>query len=291
MEEGRAYIETGVLEEYVAGVLSTQQQLEVEAMAAKYPEVKREIEAIEIALEKYALSHAVQPSPELKNRIFHHLDLQNNIGDSDKLKDTENNPAAPALNTITLNTNHYDTKIRTLRLALVACIALLLVSVVALFSTRNQLGEAKNEIIALNLDRQKFAAEASYLKDSNSDLQKISAMYDDPDWKKVRLAGTKMDPKAKMVVYWHVSGQHVMVDNSRMQLPANDTAHQYQLWALVNGKPVDLGVFDVKPDSNHVLLKMKEITGAQAFAVTLEKRGGSISPTMDQMIVMGGVSI
>lgn len=82
-----------------------------------------------------------------------------------------------------------------------------------------------------------------------------------------------------------------MVDNSKMGLPKNDQAHQYQLWALVNGKPVDLGVFDVKADTTHILLKMKEIGSAQAFAVTLEKRGGVASPTMDQMIVMGGVSI
>jgi anti-sigma-K factor RskA len=287
VEEGRAYIETGILEEYVAGHLSTEQQREVEAMAAKYPEVKQEIEAIEFALEKYALSQAIQPSSGLKDRLFNQLNLQNDVAQPG-VKQVE---TILPVNTIELNTSHYAAKIRTLRIALVACVALLVISVVALFSTRNQLGEAQNEIIALNLDKQKFASEASYLKESNGDLQKLSEMSDDPDWKRVKLAGTKMDPKAKMVVYWHVSGQHVMVDNSKMQLPANDRDHQYQLWALVNGKPVDLGVFDMRPDSNHVLLNMKEITGAQAFAVTLEKRGGSPSPTMDQMIVMGGVSI
>jgi anti-sigma-K factor RskA len=287
VEEGRAYIETGILEEYVAGQLSTEQQREVEAMAAKYPEVKQEIEAIEFALEKYALSQAIQPSSGLKDRLFNQLNLQNDVAQPG-VKQVE---TIFPVNTIELNTSHYAAKIRTLRIALVACVALLVISVVALFSTRNQLGEAQNEIIALNLDKQKFASEASYLKESNGDLQKLSEMSDDPDWKRVKLAGTKMDPKAKMVVYWHVSGQHVMVDNSKMQLPANDRDHQYQLWALVNGKPVDLGVFDMRPDSNHVLLNMKEITGAQAFAVTLEKRGGSPSPTMDQMIVMGGVSI
>lgn len=290
MEEGRAYIETGILEEYVAGVLTPEQQLEVEAMAARYPEVRQEIEAIEIALEKYAMAQAIQPSPGLKDKILRQLYKQEA---PEVTKQTKADHATAPLNsnTVQLDTNHYDSKIRTLRIALVACIALLVISVVALFSTRSQLGEAKNEIIALNLDKQKFASEASYLKESNVDLQKISEMSDDPDWKKVKLAGTKMDPKAKMIVYWHVSGQHVMVDNSKMQLPANDQDHQYQLWALVNGKPVDLGVFDMKPDSNHVLLNMKEITGAQAFAVTLEKRGGSPAPTMDQMIVMGGVSI
>ncbi|WP_316816341.1 anti-sigma factor [Pedobacter nyackensis] len=297
MEEGRAYIETGILEEYVAGLLTKEQQREVLAMAAKYPEVKQEIEAIEIALEKYAISKAIQPSDGLKNKIINQISNQSPqintpVTKPAALEARAEIPADKPVNEIPIVPLHaYEAKIKTLRIALVACIALLAMTLVALFTSRNELDEAKNQIIALNLDKQKFASKASYLEESKTELQKIADMADDPDWKRVKLAGTKMDPKAKMVVYWHVSGQHVMVDNSKMQLPPNDQEHQYQLWALVNGKPVDLGVFDMKPDTNHVLLNMKEITGAQAFAVTLEKRGGSVAPTMDQMIVMGGVSI
>jgi len=35
---------------------------------------------------------------------------------------------------------------------------------------------------------------------------------------------------------------------------------------------------------------MKKIAHASAFAVTLEPRGGSATPTMDQMYVLGKVS-
>lgn len=290
MEEGRAYIESGILELYVLGQLTAEEQHEVEAIAAKDPEVKQEIQAIELALEQYAMENAVQPAAGVMDKILGQINANLNA----EIKDhSESIPAKPLVKEgiiIPLQSN-YESKIKTLRFALVACIALLVISVFALFSARNELGEAKNEILALNQDKQKFATTVNYLKESNTELQKIADMPNDPDWKTVKLAGTAMDPKAKMIVYWHKSGQHVMVDNSNMQLPANDQGHQYQLWALVNGKPVDLGVFDVKTDSTHILLKMKEITGAQAFAVTLEKRGGSPSPTMDQMIVMGGVTI
>nr|WP_121269427.1 hypothetical protein [Pedobacter schmidteae] len=73
MEEGKTYIETGILEEYVAGQLTTKQQREVEVMAARYPEVKREIKAIEMVLEQYAMTHAIQPSEELKDIILAQL--------------------------------------------------------------------------------------------------------------------------------------------------------------------------------------------------------------------------
>lgn len=73
MDEGKTYIETGILEEYVTGQLTTEQQHKVETMAARYPEVKQEIEAIEIALEQYAMTYTVQLSEELKDKIFTQL--------------------------------------------------------------------------------------------------------------------------------------------------------------------------------------------------------------------------
>jgi anti-sigma-K factor RskA len=271
-------MESGILELYVLGQLNAQEKAEVEEMAANYPEVKQEIEAIEIAMEQYALLNAVAPSTEMENSILEKI----NIGKGTTAKD-------PVI--IPLNNSIYKSKIRSLRLALAACAALLVVSLIALYAVQYQLGRAKDQIASLNLEKEKFASTVNFMKQTNTDLRKIADMMNDPNWKAVKLAGTKMNPDAQMVVYWHVTGKHVMMDNSKMKLPANDPAHQYQLWALVNGKPIDLGVFDVKTDRTQILVNMKEIAGAKTFAVTLENRGGSATPTMSQMIVAGNVSI
>lgn len=289
MEEGKAYIASGILELYVLGELNAEEQHEVEAMAVKYPEVKQEISAIELAMEQYAIRHAVQPSVGLENKILARID--GNTAATNEVPDSSTTLVAGGAKILPLYPEGYELKLKTLRIALIACAVLLIVSGIALYFAHTELGAAKQQIIALNQDKERFANTVNYMKETNKELQTIADMPNDPDWKIVKLAGTKMDPQAKMMVYWHTSGRHVMVDNSKMGLPQNDEAHQYQLWALVNGKPVDLGVFDVKTDTAHILLKMKEIGGAQAFAVTLEKRGGVPSPTMDQMIVMGGVSI
>lgn len=289
MEEGKAYIESGILELYVLGELNAQEQHEVEAMAAQYPEVKQEISAIELAMEAYAIKHAIQPAPELENKILARIGVD--IEAITQIPENNATPLPQEVKIMPLYPEGYESKIKNLRIALVACAVLLMVSGIALYTAHTELGTAKEQIIALNQDKQKFANTVNYMKETNEELKTIADMPNDPDWKIVKLAGTKMDPQAKMMVYWHTSGRHVMVDNSKMALPKNDGEHQYQLWALVNGKPVDLGVFDVKADTSHILLKMKEIGSAQAFAVTLEKRGGVASPTMDQMIVMGGVSI
>jgi len=279
VEEGKAYIESGILELFVLGQLTAQEQKEVQAMASSCPEIRQEIVAIEIALEKYAMQNAVKPTVGLENRIFERIGL---IA-------TASHPEAKVipLNAAEVKIN-YQSKIRGLRLALVACIALLVVSVAALYSAHSDLGNARDQIASLSLDREKFTSTVNYMKSNNSDLNKLVAMSDSPDWKKIKLAGQK-NPNDNMVVYWHPAGKHVMINTTKMVLPANDKTHQYQLWALVDGKPVDLGVFDVNPDTAHILVNMKEIGEAQAFAVTLERRGGSPTPTMEKMMAMGGV--
>ena len=60
---------------------------------------------------------------------------------------------------------------------------------------------------------------------------------------------------------------------------------QYQLWGIVEGQPVSVGVFDL--DQN--LREMLNIANASAFAITLEPTGGSETPTLDKMYVIGNV--
>jgi anti-sigma-K factor RskA len=281
VEESKVYIETGILELYVLGQLNAAQQHEVEDMAAKYSEIKEEIEAIEVAMEKYALHHAVQPTPGLADQIFERITVP--------VQATA--PEKKEASIVPLHTDHSAATIKTLKFALVACVALLVVSTAALYSAHSKLNIANQQIASLSIDKQKFAATVSFMKDENKDLQEIATISSDPTWTSVKLAGTKISPQANMMVYWHKEGQHVMVDNTKMALPENDASHQYQLWALVDGKPVDLGVFDALTQPKKLLIAMKEVGNVQAFAVTLEKRGGSPSPSMEKMVAMGGVSI
>ena len=63
---------------------------------------------------------------------------------------------------------------------------------------------------------------------------------------------------------------------------------QYQLWAIVDGHPVDAGVFNV--DIDLTFIKLKTISKAESFVITLEKKGGSTTPTLNEMYVFGKVT-
>ena len=285
VENIKAYIESGVLELYVLGDLSADEMLQVEEMASQHQEVRDEIASIEEAIEQYAINNAIEPPKDLEEKLFDKLGL-NVLEEEELVANQENFINEPKI----IQLDGSDGKVRTLRYALVACVALLVLSVGALFITYNKLNDAHNQIASLNLDKQKFAGVVSQLEYDNKGLNNIAQMAESKEWATIRMQGQAISPKSKMNVYWNKKDKSVLINYLAMDLPKADAEHEYQLWALVNGKPVSLGLFG-KSDStsNEAIIKMQTIQEAQAFAVTLEPMGGSVNPTMEKLTVMGGV--
>ena len=272
MEEIRSYIESGILELYAAGDLNPAEKLEVDAMLAKHPELKRELNEIETSLEQYARAYSIEPSENLRDKVLANLS-------------TATKPSAAIPEVISLPARNDSF----FRYAFAASVALLIISVAALITLYSRLQDSKQQIAVLSSSNQKFSNRVNYMERQLSAREVALGVLRNPEFKLVKLAGTKQAPKASMMVAFNPAKKEVMIDMSSMKMPENDPEHQYQLWAMVNGKPVDLGVFDMKPDDEG-MKKMKEIENAQAFAVTLEPRGGSANPTMDQMMVLGELS-
>lgn len=275
MEEVKAYIESGILELYVLGQLSAQECNEVEAMAAKHAEIKAEILAIELAMESYAVENAITPSIDLENKILA------------QLNPTKVDKVEPKIVPLYEGTN--DGKIKALRFALVACVALLVISIAALISVYSKLNSAHDQIASLSTQRDQFASTVSKLEFNKAGMENRIAMTETDEWATVKLAGVKNSPKAKMLVYWNKANKNILINYAAMDLPKTDQSHEYQLWALVDGKPVSLGVFG--ENAKEAVKQMETIEKAQAFAVTIEPMGGSQNPTMEKMVVMGGATI
>ncbi|MBX9853539.1 MAG: anti-sigma factor, partial [Cytophagaceae bacterium] len=100
---------------------------------------------------------------------------------------------------------------------------------------------------------------------------------------KIVLKGMPVSPASKATAYWNKNSKDVMIAVANLPAPPSDK--QYQLWALKDGKPIDAGVFEMNSD----MQQMKNIEGAQAFAVTLEKKGGSPVPTLEALYLMGNI--
>lgn len=75
----KEYIDSGILEQYVMGMLDAGERAEVEKMAAQDPRIRGEMNAINDILEKYALENAIQPSPVIKPFLMAIIDYSERI--------------------------------------------------------------------------------------------------------------------------------------------------------------------------------------------------------------------
>ncbi len=75
--EVKKYIESGILEEYCLGRLIEEEQSFLVQMSLMYPDVKAELEAVELTMEKLAELAAVEPAHDLKHRILASLGFDN----------------------------------------------------------------------------------------------------------------------------------------------------------------------------------------------------------------------
>ncbi|MDB4999382.1 MAG: hypothetical protein JWP67_3238 [Mucilaginibacter sp.] len=275
MENIKAYIESGILELYVLGDLSPEERLQVEEMAAKHAAVKAEIDQIEQSLELYAEEYAVEPPEAVRDKVLNGLLI--NLGDDRTFTKPRKHSGEEVFENdivpLQVRRNTFY------KYAFAACLTLLLISIYGLINLYSRLQESSSQLTAMQLDKQKIANQVNVM-DRELD------MYRDTSYRILRLKGVAKTPQSAMTLAWSPATKKVVVDMHSMKLPVHDKQHQYQLWALVGGKPVDMGVFDLNTDTTSVK-QMKLIAAADAFAVTLEPMGGSVSPTLDQMVVMG----
>ena len=115
--------------------------------------------------------------------------------------------------------------------------------------------------------------------------QQTMAMLHSDEYRKIRLIQVPGKPAAEVELLWNTRTSEVYAMD--LSLPQAPSDKQYQLWAIVDGKPVDAGMLT---DTKMQAQKMKAFTKADAFAITLEQKGGSPTPTLEAMYVMAKTS-
>jgi anti-sigma-K factor RskA len=264
----REYISSGILESYAAGQLSENESAEVEYHLRKYPDIRKEYEIIQKALYLTAAANLKTPSGKVRESLI----------------DIIKTPEAKFLNID--NAGTIQRSKNTYKYLMAASIVFFLVSLAANFFLLNKLNDAKREIAVLSDQKKIMVQENEAVNRKLGIASKDMEIMKDRNYKMIELKGMEKSPDSNVLAFWNPENGKVYV--GVMNLPVPPAGKQYQLWALSNGKPIDAGVMDVDP-SDKSLHEMKSMEDAQAFAVTLEPKGGSINPTMDQMYVMGKI--
>ena len=255
----KTYISSGVIEAYVTGNISPEESSILECVMKNNAEVMQAVFEVQQIFEQLATSQAISPPVHLKDEILKKIDFNRTVEGTGRIvplklekSNKQNNFSMP--------------------------IWMKAASVAVLFG----LGYMGYEVGSKSAELEKIAKNNTELSTKVSSLEEMNSII--MNSKRIELKGVESHPEMLADVYWHTSKKVFL---EMKNLPAAPSGKQYQLWAIVDGKPVDMGMYSAKADST--VQEMKSVDNAQAFAVTLEKEGGNSTPTMEEMYVMGAI--
>lgn len=251
----KEYISSGIIELYVLGICSPEEEKEFESLRHQYPELDAAVQEYEMQLENEMQQQATLPSAEIDEKILKTFD---------------------SLNTPIVALPVYKENKRSVswwKMAAAASILLLITSAVFNYLLYNK---TKKQELAL----QSKGDNKPTLPAGDYEILK------DPTITPVAMYGVGYHAICRCTMFWDKkTGKiYVMIHH----LPKSSKSKDYQLWANVNGTQVSVGI--VKDEIRGRFIEMQNVpAGATAFTVTLEKAGGSTTPDMDEAYLAGSI--
>jgi Anti-sigma-K factor rskA len=260
--ETKDFIESGILELYVYGLLSETENIEVAQMAKKNPEIDAEI----IAIEKTIITLSSSFSPFLSVSNFEKLKTKLELKHS----------------------KVFDLKPKTTWVQYSGWAA-----TVILFAgvgyQHNKLNQTNNQVVTIAIEKTKLEKDLKLLEINNKAVETSLAVVRDTKNTVVTLGGQAVAPKSFAKVYWNKETKVVYVDASGLPEPPKGLV--YQVWALKLSPltPTSIGLLEKFDTNNQKIFAVENANEAEAFAISLEPAGGSLSPTMEQIYTLGKV--
>ena len=247
-------VESGLLELYVMGCLDAIDSRVVDLALEKFPELKHELHEIEQALFVYANKFALAPNENLKSEILSQLDKPAPL----KLTNKEAKPSKK-------NSTNFFTA---LMLAIILSLGILILN----YNLNNKLSVIQTQFESIKYTNDSLAS-------ANLKMHNILNHLQSPNCKTLNINPTEGYNETKLVMHTNQKTKKNYLHLKEMPtLAANQS---YQLWAIKNDTaPRPLDIFD----GNNKILEVKYISGTKSYGITLEPKGGSLSPDLTKLI-------
>jgi anti-sigma-K factor RskA len=257
-------LESGSVEAHVLAASSFEDAQWIDSFVSSDEDVRLVLAEANRVMEDLALHQAVKPDEGLKDKIKSKLEFK---------KVMDNSPSI-------------ENKFSNWRYWAVAASLTIILSMSANIYLSRKVNSVEMDLQIAQKQTERLAAETGFVKEKQEESIRQLDLVLSENKRVITMNGQAFAPQAKATVYWVGNEVYLFTNN----FPQNEEGVQYQLWAIDRGAPVDAGVFDVVA-GNKGLIKLKNISNASAFAVTLEKKGGSPTPTLEKMMVLGTVGV
>lgn len=245
-EKIRIFLDTDLLEKYLLGVTSTEENLQVERYIAMYPEVSRTYDELQENLEQFAKLHAIKTPEGLKEIILTKIRSER-IG-----------------------------RKKFFRYAIAASFAAFLFAGASFFFwNQNQTLQQENSVVSTQIeDLQKSMTQQM------EDMRNQFIVLNNPRTKKYNVNGNKKAKELKAIAYINPVKKLSFINVSKLPNLPEDQC--FQMWAEVNGEMVNLGIIEEAQDKEK-LMALPYGENAVSY-ITIEPKGGNISPTVENKV-------
>ncbi len=250
----------------------------VEANIALFPELADEVLEIEKTMLQLSASTAVEPPAGMQDKIWDALQKSTpvaNAGDGES-------KAPKTAKVIPLKPEYRKPMQWKYAALLIALVGSVFMNMLLFY----QGWQSKEEKLAMDTKMDKLQEDQRQLAVLLGDYQKEKSMMADTGMQTIVMHTMQKGHPMAATLYWSKDNgvAYVAIDG----LPEPPKGMQYQLWVIQDGKPVDMGILPNSMANTPAIQKVsKTITNGQAFAISLEKEGGSPTPTMENIYVMG----
>jgi hypothetical protein len=236
------YISSGIIEMYVTGLCSAAEITELELLRSQYPQLNDAVIQFEIEFEKNALQIGTITGNPLDSKIINALQqLQTPV-----------TPLQPKVK-----------RLNWLKPLAAAAVLLLIISSIFNYTFYKK---NKEQLIALNSKDPQSAS----LPEVDYNILK------DPTITPVAMYGVAPHNICRCTLFWDKKTGKVYMMIHHLVPSTNEK--KYQLWAMVNNKPVNVGM--VNDGIRDRFIELQNVPeAATAFSVTLENATGSATPT------------
>jgi hypothetical protein len=141
---------------------------------------------------------------------------------------------------------------------------------------------SENEILSNRLTEQR--ADCQKLLSKYKDDEALIAFLKHSDTREIALSGQFNNINHSAEVFWNGTAEKAYLNI--FNLPKPQPGMDYQLWADIDGKMVNMGLIKLDREG---LLEIPFMQKAASLNVTLEKAGGTDHPTVSRIVMNGQV--
>jgi hypothetical protein len=263
MMDSNKILESGILEQYVLGLVSDEENAEIEAYMVAYPEVNEKVQRLRSCMEHYTGIHDIS-SPEEGRDCFPNLNcdrltgkarqrclsVETKFGKSQKKEKKEE-----------LAEMHNYTRL----LTALASISILFFAGLSIFFYQKQASEAAS-LAEIKQEFSKLEKEHQIIVSQMQTTHLTNELLKDEGTKKMNLKGVGEMPEAEVIVYYNSSQKRTIL--SPVSLPKAPKDHHYQLWAEVGQRIVNMGTINQGAEKNGII-PINFVANSENFSITL----------------------